>query len=502
MKNKIIMSFIIFITLFLTISVISANENVTEIVSLDENSTYDTLQEEIHDTPGVNQSETEISSSDMVSYKDYEDTFSVKLTSNGTPLNNKKVQFVLNKVTYDKTTDKDGIASINFKLKTGKYTVSYSFLGDDNYASSKDTSTITVKSDLVTKLKIADKDINYREGSKTIFQIKLVDIYNKAVSGKTVKVTVNGKTYSAKTNSKGIATFHIKFKKGTQTIKASFSKSGKYVESSKTFKINVKSKLEKGNGYWVNKWDMKKVNLKKLKKLGTKHILLQHTVFDKYGKTTVLNWIKKAHKYGMQVHMWMAVFYKNGKYYPPSNKKGTYNYKKMNEIIKKAKKYASYDGVDGIHFDYIRFSGNAYKYKNSAAAVNYFAKKASVELHKINSDCIVSAAVMPEPNDNKYYYGQDIPTMSKYMDAIIPMIYKGNYHASSKWIKKTTNKFIKQSNGAKIWSGLQSYKSDSNLKKLSYKSLFNDAKNAKKGGAAGVIMFRWGLSALLNFNKL
>ena len=92
--------------------------------------------------------------------------------------------------------------------------------------------------------------------------------------------------------------------------------------------------------------------------------------------------------------------------------------------------------------------------------------------------------------------------MSKYMDAIVPMIYKGNYHASSKWIKKTTKKFVKQSNGAKIWAGLQTYKSDSNIKKLSYSSLFKDAKNAKKGGASGVVLFRWGLSALLNFKKL
>ena len=499
MRNKIVLSFIIILTLFLTISIVSASENTTECISSDENSTVEVL----HDDNGSdNRSVSEISASDKTSYVDYSDTFTVTLTSNGTALSNKQVLITLNNVEYNKTTDSKGQASISFKLKTGTYKVTYLFSGDGNYTSVNGTSTITILSDLVTKLSNADKDINYREGSKTIFQLKLVDVYNNAVSSKTVKIKVNGKTYSAKTNSKGIATFYLKLKKGSNTIQAYFSQSGKYVASSNSFIVTAKAKLTKGNGYWVNKWDMKKVNLKKLKKLGTNHIFLQHTAFDKYGKATVLKWIKKAHKYGIKVHIWMAVFYKNGKYVHPSTKKGAYNYKHMNSIISKAKKYASYDGVDGIHFDYVRFGGNAYKYKNAVAAVNYFAKTASVKIHKIKPNHIVSAAVMPEPNDNKKYYGQDIPTMSKYMDAIIPMIYKGNYHASSKWIKKTTKKFVKQSNGAKIWSGLQTYKSDSNIKKLSYKALFKDAKNAKKGGASGVVLFRWGLSKFLNFKKL
>ena len=91
---------------------------------------------------------------------------------------------------------------------------------------------------------------------------------------------------------------------------------------------------------------------------------------------------------------------------------------------------------------------------------------------------------------------------SKHLDVVVPMIYKGNYHAGVKWIKKTTKAFVKKSKGAQVWAGLQSYKSDSNIKKLSYNQLFKDAKYAKKGGASGIVIFRWGLSALLNFNKL
>ena len=502
MKNRIIFSFIILLTLFLSISAISAGENVTcdnltstcdDVMSADEIDPQDNVV--------VNKSSSEISAGDKTSYVDYDDKFTVSLTSNGAGLANKSVSITLNNVKYDRTTDSNGQASVDFKLKAGTYTITYSFSGDDNYTSSSGTSQLTVKSDLKTSLKLIDKNKDYCEGVKAVFQLKLVDVYGKAISGKKVKINVAGKTYTAKTNKKGIATFYVSLKKGNNTVKYSFSKSGKYVESSGSRQIVVNSKLSAGNGYWVNKWSMKKVNLKKLAKKGTKHIFLLHTSFDKYGKKTVINWIKKAHKYGMKVHIWISVFYKKG-YIHPCSKKGKLNYKHMNKIIKKVKRYAKFSEVDGIHFDYTRFGGDAYKYKNAVKAVNYFIKKATSAVRNVHPGIIVSSAVMPEPTSMKHYYAQDVKTMSKHLDVLVPMTYKGNYHASSKWIKKTTKKFVKMSKGAKIWSGLQSYKSDSNLHKLSYKALFKDAKAAKAGGASGVVIFRWGLSPLINFNKL
>ena len=102
----------------------------------------------------------------------------------------------------------------------------------------------------------------------------------------------------------------------------------------------------------------------------------------------------------------------------------------------------------------------------------------------------------------KKYYAQDIPTMGKYLDAILPMVYKGNYHAGSKWIKWVTKTFAKQSKKAKIWTGLQTYKSDASLKKLSAKELMGDADAAALGGAYGVILFRYGLFNYINFNEV
>ena len=109
---------------------------------------------------------------------------------------------------------------------------------------------------------------------------------------------------------------------------------------------------------------------------------------------------------------------------------------------------------------------------------------------------------MPEVNSNKYYYGQDIPTISKYLDVIIPMVYKGNYNSGTSWIKSTTEKFIKQSNGAKIWTGLQTYRSDDDVTKLPASELLKDCQSASNGGATGVILFRWGISHLINFANI
>ena len=498
MKNKFIF-FIILLTLFLSISTISASENITDVHGADEDMDICSLD---NATAEVNRSATDIRADDVVSYIDLNDNFTVSLTSNGSALANKTVRLSLDEKLYNKTTDDFGIAVFDFKLKNGTYAVSYSFAGDDEYLPSNGTATILVKPDIITYLKVVDKNINYREGLKSIFQLRLVDVNNNPISNQIVVIIVNGKTYNLTTDGEGVVSIKLKLKKGTYDINYTFNKTGNYLSSNGTFNITVKTKLDSGNGYWVNKWDMEKVNLKKLSKLGTKQIFLQHTAFSKYGEAKVLKWIKKAHKYGIKVHIWLAVFYKDGKYIHAASKKGNYNKKQMNSIIKKAKYYASLDGVDGIHFDYLRYGGNAYKFKNGTEAINYFVKKACTKVRAVNSECIMSAAVMPEPNDMIKYYGQDIPTLSKYLDVVIPMVYKGNYHASSKWIKKTTKTFTKQSNGALIWSGLQTYKSDWNVKKLSYKALFKDAQYAMKGKASGVVLFRWGLSQFLNFNKL
>ena len=281
-----------------------------------------------------------------------------------------------------------------------------------------------------------------------------------------------------------------------------YKKNAPYLASNGYFKIMVKPKMAKGNGYWLWSSDMKKVNLKSLANRGTKHIFLHVKALSAHGKPAVIAFIKKAHKHGIKVHLWIQVCYKGGKWVRPIDSNNRIKYTFLNNKIKEAKRYAKIKGVDGIHFDYVRFGGKAYLYDDPNRAMNYFIKKASYQIHKIKPNCIVSAAIMPEPKMMTKYYGQDVSTFSKYTDALLPMVYKGNYKKDRPWITSVTKEFVKQSNGAQIWTGLQSYHSDSNPKKLSHSTLLKDAKAAMEGGAKGVVLFRIGVSRYLNFKKV
>ena len=108
---------------------------------------------------------------------------------------------------------------------------------------------------------------------------------------------------------------------------------------------------------------------------------------------------------------------------------------------------------------------------------------------------------MPETSSNKYYYGQDMEVLGRYLDVVIPMIYKGNYGKNSKWITTTAKYFLKNSKGANIWGGIQSYYSDNNVKKLPIKSLTADCKATTNSGASGVVVFRWGITNFIDLSK-
>ena len=427
-------------------------------------------------------------------------TYTVTLTAGDTPLANRPVTFKLNGKTYSKKTNSKGQASININLAKGSYTLSYSYKGEQNINPVSGTSKITVKKGMPAKMVRADSEI-YRNKKTSYFKIKLTDSRGTPLKSKKVILTLKGKKYTKKTNANGIASLKIKLKIGKYNIKASFSKTNVYNKASKTFKITVKPVVPTNNGMWLFGRDMKSVNLKTLQNNGFKHVFLNFKAVELYGKSGVEEWVKTAKSYGVKVHLWMQVFYGAGNWQNPV-KNGKINYDLINSKVDEAKGYAKIKGIAGVHFDYVRYPGNAHNYPNSVKAINTFIKKATNAVHSINKKLIVSAAVMPEPSGMKYYYGQDIKTMGKYLDAILPMVYKGNYHAGTKWIKSVTKTFEKQSKKAKIWTGLQTYRSDASLKKIPAKELMGDVRAAVNGGANGVILFRYGLYSNINFKAI
>ena len=243
--------------------------------------------------------------------------------------------------------------------------------------------------------------------------------------------------------------------------------------------------MTKHFGYWVFGRDMNNVNLKTFKNNGVTDIFLNYAAFKTHGESKVLSWIEEAKKNNINIHIWMQCFY-DGEWHNPAKTN-------LDAKINEATKYANMKNVKGVHLDYVRYPGNAYKTTNADKAVTNFVKA----VRNKNPNTFLSCAIMPE-NDGKYYYGQDINELGKIVNAVIPMQYKGNYKAGTSWLASTTSNFTKK---AKIWSGLQAYKSDDDTTLLSNDELSNDIKTCLDNKAEGVLLFRYGLSNNFNFNK-
>jgi len=259
--------------------------------------------------------------------------------------------------------------------------------------------------------------------------------------------------------------------------------------------LAVDASVIHGYGYYVFGRDMYNVDLNSVASYGTTDLFLNYYAFTAHGQSAVESWIASANKAGIRVHIWMQVF-NDGEWHNPIDTSFS------NKRIEEAKGYARVTGVSGVHFDYLRYPGNAYKTPGGTEAVSRFTKQVTEEIHNINPNIIVSAALMPEETSSTYYYGQNYTALSSYLDAVLPMVYKGNYHKDSSWIGSTTKWYVENSKGAAMWTTLQSYRSDDDASPLSKDEITYDAKIATNAGASGVVSFRFGLSAMINFKDL
>ena len=162
--------------------------------------------------------------------------------SNGVALTNKNVAIIIDGVIKEVTTDANGVATLPVKYAgaTTKY-AAIVFAGEGNlYKSSIATAKISVVKKATTltaaKVKVTGK-------VKKAIKVKVTLKTGKtAIKGKKVTIKVNGKTFSAKTNAKGVATISVKVaKKGTFKAAFKFAGDSAYkASSSKTVKFTVK----------------------------------------------------------------------------------------------------------------------------------------------------------------------------------------------------------------------------------------------------------------------
>ena len=157
----------------------------------------------------------------------------------GNPLANKNVTVSINGKTSTVTTNADGKATIKTNFAAaGTYYYSICFLGDESCKASYKTVKVTVNKQAV-KASFAKATLKVKKAKKVTFTLK--DANGKALSGKKITITVNKKTFSAKTNSKGVATISVKVaKKGKFTATAKFAGDSAYKAITKKATFTVK----------------------------------------------------------------------------------------------------------------------------------------------------------------------------------------------------------------------------------------------------------------------
>ena len=155
----------------------------------------------------------------------------------GALLANKTVKIAIDGKINNVKTDSNGVAKLQLNIaKAGVYTASLCFLGEDVYTSSFNIVKVTVNKQ-APKLTSAKKAYKANAKTKT-FTATLKSAKGKVIKGKKVTFKVNGKTYSAKTNSKGVATIKVSItKKGNYGVAIKFAGDNTYKA------VNAKSTL-------------------------------------------------------------------------------------------------------------------------------------------------------------------------------------------------------------------------------------------------------------------
>jgi len=246
------------------------------------------------------------------------------------------------------------------------------------------------------------------------------------------------------------------------------------------------------HGIWLKAEDVSKISVNELKNANISDIFVKTNLLSSPGYQTVLSEItSKFQNTGIRIHAWITTFKDaNGNWVDPANT--TQRTFLLNAITNIVKNYS----VDGIHLDYVRYSGvgdnAAYKHANATENITSFVRDVWTRVKAIDPDIAVSTAVMPEGANNAHIYGQDYAKLAPYVDFLVPMVYKGNYGKDTTWIGTSTKYIVDQVGGKPVIAGLQTYVSDYDTTKLPASELNQDINSAIDNGASGYALFRYG----------
>ena len=154
--------------------------------------------------------------------------------SDGNPISNKTVSMSIGNNKYTKTTNKNGAVNLTFNIFLGKYTLKANFKGDSHYLSSNGTFTINIYQ-VKTNISVASTSV--ARGKYLYAYLK--DSSNKGISGQTVKINFNGKTFTKVTNANGRVSLKIPSVASKYKTKITYAGNTSYKASSKTFNLTV-----------------------------------------------------------------------------------------------------------------------------------------------------------------------------------------------------------------------------------------------------------------------
>ena len=177
-------------------------------------------------------------------YKDGTRMVAVLTDYKSNPIANATVYFSINGVTYVRTTDANGSASIGLNLGSGVYGASVYYNGSDMYDKVSKNITVTINPTV-----LADDLVKmYKNATK--FSAKFTDSTGKALVNSDVRFNINGVFYTRTTDSNGVASLAINLRPGDYILTAYNPVNGEQ----KGFNITVKSLIVQNDltKYYLN----------------------------------------------------------------------------------------------------------------------------------------------------------------------------------------------------------------------------------------------------------
>ena len=256
------------------------------------------------------------------------------------PLNNGTVSVIIDGKTYSAKVS-NGTAALEIpKLNAGEYNVDMKYLGNGRVFISSVKFSVLKQGTAITAA-ARTYVINYGGN----YYITLKDKNSKRLSGKTVSLTINGKTYKATTNAKGVATIKLNKARlksvGTKKVTIKFAGDKNYKASTKTnLKVTVKkenTKILKAKKTYNFKKSKKTKNISVVLKNSKNKVMKKFNVIIKLsgkkikGKKTItaktnskgVVTFKLGNKMTQKTTVKYTITYKGNAYYNKVIKKGT-----------------------------------------------------------------------------------------------------------------------------------------------------------------------------------